>query len=102
MMDKKYRGDNMKNVTVNGIDLTIVGDMDTAEAMYYLLEIEKEKHLKIRSATVVVDGEYVDIDYRFALPKFERIRRITGYLVGTTNRWNNAKQEELADRVVHK
>ena len=27
-------------------------------------------------------------------PKFERIRRITGYLVGTTDRWNNAKRAE--------
>ncbi len=34
-------------------------------------------------------------------PKFERIRRITGYLVGTVDRWNNAKQAELHDRVKH-
>lgn len=33
--------------------------------------------------------------------KFERIRRITGYLVGTTDRWNNAKKQELAQRVKH-
>lgn len=33
--------------------------------------------------------------------KFERIRRITGYLVGTTDRWNNAKKAELRDRVKH-
>ena len=32
---------------------------------------------------------------------FERIRRITGYLVGTTDKWNNAKKAELNDRVVH-
>lgn len=33
--------------------------------------------------------------------KFERIRRITGYLVGTTERWNNAKKAEERDRVKH-
>lgn len=33
--------------------------------------------------------------------KFERIRRITGYLVGTVDRFNNAKQAELRDRVKH-
>lgn len=33
--------------------------------------------------------------------KFERIRRITGYLVGTTDRWNNAKRAEERDRVKH-
>ncbi len=34
-------------------------------------------------------------------PKFERIRRITGYLVGTMDRWNNAKRAEERDRVKH-
>ncbi len=32
----------------------------------------------------------------------DMIQRITGYLVGTTNKWNNAKLKELQDRVVHK
>jgi ribonucleoside-triphosphate reductase len=31
----------------------------------------------------------------------ERIRRITGYLVGTMDRWNHAKTEEEKDRVKH-
>ena len=34
--------------------------------------------------------------------KFERIRRITGYLVGTVDRFNNAKKAEVKDRVKHK
>lgn len=33
--------------------------------------------------------------------KFETIQRITGYLVGTTDRWNSGKLAELHDRVVH-
>ena len=32
---------------------------------------------------------------------FERIRRITGYLVGDMSRWNNAKKAEEKDRVKH-
>lgn len=32
---------------------------------------------------------------------FQRIRRITGYLVGTLDRFNNAKRHEVADRVKH-
>lgn len=32
---------------------------------------------------------------------FERIRRITGYLVGTTERFNDAKKAEEHDRVKH-
>lgn len=33
--------------------------------------------------------------------KFQRIRRITGYLVGTLDKWNNAKKAEEKDRVKH-
>ena len=33
--------------------------------------------------------------------RFERIRRITGYLVGTLDRFNNAKRAEEHDRVKH-
>ena len=32
----------------------------------------------------------------------DRLQRITGYLVGTTDRWNSGKLAELKDRVVHK
>lgn len=33
--------------------------------------------------------------------KFERIRRVTGYLVGTLDRFNNGKLAEVKDRVKH-
>ena len=33
--------------------------------------------------------------------KFERIRRITGYLVGTLDRFNDAKKSEEKERVKH-
>ena len=33
--------------------------------------------------------------------KFERIRRITGYLVGNMDKWNDAKRAEERDRVKH-
>ena len=33
--------------------------------------------------------------------KFERIRRITGYLVGTVERFNDGKRAEVEDRVKH-
>ncbi|CUP88711.1 anaerobic ribonucleoside-triphosphate reductase [Anaerotruncus colihominis] len=32
---------------------------------------------------------------------FERIRRITGYLVGTLDRFNDAKRAEVGERVKH-
>ncbi len=33
--------------------------------------------------------------------RFERIRRITGYLVGSVDRFNDAKAAEVRDRVKH-
>ena len=48
-----------------------------------------------------VDGDFVDIAYHCARQPFERIRRITGYLVGTLDRFNNAKRAEERDRVKH-
>ncbi|MBQ2436052.1 MAG: hypothetical protein II269_07990, partial [Bacteroidaceae bacterium] len=32
----------------------------------------------------------------------DKLQRITGYLVGTTERWNKSKLAELNDRIVHK
>lgn len=49
----------------------------------------------------LADDGCVDLHYVEHNIKFERIRRITGYLVGTTDRWNDAKQAEEKDRVKH-
>lgn len=57
-----------------------------------------------RSGTIAIelDGDFVDVylENDEKVP-FQRYRRITGYLTGTVDRWNNAKQAELADRVKH-
>lgn len=50
---------------------------------------------------VRVDGDYVELAYRYQQQPFHRIRRITGYLVGTLDRFNNAKRAEERDRVKH-
>lgn len=47
------------------------------------------------------EGGCVDLQYTAHNPKFERIRRITGYLVGTIDRWNDSKIFEERDRVKH-
>lgn len=48
--------------------------------------------LNNQSAETTTIGKNVD---------FDRIRRITGYLVGTIDRFNNAKKAEEKDRVKH-
>lgn len=49
-----------------------------------------------------VDGDDIKLWYhtKQRIP-FDRIRRITGYLVGTLDRFNDAKRAEEADRVKH-
>lgn len=46
------------------------------------------------------DGD-IDIIHHVEGVRFERIRRITGYLVGTIDRWNDAKRSECFDRLAH-
>lgn len=56
-----------------------------------MMDVEQRLPLTERDGVAVI-GEGVG---------FERIRRITGYLVGTTDRFNNAKRAEERDRVKH-
>lgn len=62
---------------------------------------EKFPNKTIDSLTLTANGEYVDINYLVMPMPFDRIRRITGYLVGTLDRFNNAKAAEEHDRVKH-
>lgn len=50
---------------------------------------------------VVVEDGFLCARFLKTHEKFERIRRITGYLTGTLDRWNSAKQAEERDRVKH-
>ena len=68
------------------------------------VEMAKDKYgdklvgLKIK----IENDDEVTLTYilKNAVP-FERIRRITGYLVGTLDKWNDAKRAEERDRVKH-
>ena len=62
-------------------------------------EANPDKYIK--NVELTVDGDYVDVKYDYDSVPFERIRRITGYLVGTIDRFNNAKRAEVEDRVKH-
>ena len=73
--------------------------LDEAATIGYVEQQTNEK-LDRLSLSAAADGN-VSIDYVLQPQKFERIRRITGYLVGTIDRWNNAKRAEEHDRVKH-
>lgn len=78
------------------------GDMDEAEVREYIDHIKRgNPDRSVQSVALTIDGEYIDLRYKLAPMPFQRIRRITGYLVGSTERWNNAKRSEERDRVKH-
>lgn len=79
------------------------GTMEPKEIGYYAKHIrENNPGMDIDDLTLTIceDG-YVDAAYTLHPIPFERIRRITGYLVGTVDRFNNAKRAEEHDRVKH-
>ncbi len=83
------------------MSVTITGDAPHKEALAYADYLERKYNRKLKTLDIHIDGEYADLNYAFEQVPFERIRRITGYLVGTMDHWNSAKAAEEADRVKH-
>ena len=89
---------------VNDVAVTVDGlsDVTEAEIAQYIGYVEEQTNEKVDTLHISAAGnDDVNIDYVLQPQKFERIRRITGYLVGTIDRWNNAKRAEEHDRVKH-
>lgn len=82
-------------VTVTG------GELPKQEIDAYIARAKEKFGKEPFGIDIHVDGDYVDLSYDFGSQPFHRIRRITGYLVGTLDRFNNAKRAEEADRVKH-
>lgn len=88
--------------TIDGVFVEVSGgDMEEAEIREYVKHLREKKRGDLEYVKITIDGDYVELRYRFYPQRFQRIRRITGYLVGTIDRWNNAKQAEEKDRVKH-
>lgn len=92
---------NMGCKVINGIEVTIAGEISDEELTVYLTQQQAKNTHKIIKATVTVDGDFIDINSIYEAVPFDRIRRITGYLVGSTSRWNDAKRAEERDRIKH-
>lgn len=82
-------------VTVTG------GELPETELAQYVARGRGKYGTRLKSMEVNVDGDFVDLAYQLNAQPFQRIRRITGYLVGTLDRFNDAKRAEEADRVKH-
>lgn len=83
--------------------VNVIGKAVSQEEIDAYIDYGKKKYSDriISEMTVKTDGEFVDLQFDFADVPFERIRRITGYLVGTLDRFNNGKRAEEHDRVKH-
>ena len=93
----------MKRFEKDGIVVKCPVDMKVEEALCYV-EYLRKKHTTLKEVEIRYaedEKEKIDLKFKEKGAPFERIRRITGYLVGTTERWNNAKQAEERDRVKH-
>ena len=70
---------------------------------FEIAQVEREKGRRVRKVEFIDrgDGTCTQRFWFEELPKIERLRRVTGYLVGTVDKMNNAKQAEVRDRVKH-
>mgnify|MGYP000919271498 CR=1 FL=1 len=90
---------------VNGTEVTIknlegVSEQEILAYMDYIHQDNPSEEIDTLELSPAEDGS-VALEYTLRPQKFQRIRRITGYLVGTIDRWNNAKRAEEHDRVKH-
>lgn len=89
-------------VTITGLkDNEAVSEKEVLQYIKRSREKYANETIKIESLNLKFDGDEVEITTIFKEVPFERIRRITGYLVGTLDRFNNAKRAEVEDRVKH-
>lgn len=88
---------------IDDVEVTIEnGELEIEEVKEYIQYIkDKNKEETLTQLTLTVDGEFVDMSYTLRPQPIDRIRRITGYLVGTLDRFNDAKSAEEQDRVKH-
>jgi len=82
--------------------LEALSEFDQYENMHVSCLVEVGTKLLQKKAGDAVAKDYFE-NYAayFGEGKFERLRRITGYLVGTLDRWNDAKKAEESARVKH-
>lgn len=84
------------------MELKVTGNITRKEVSYVIMKMKKDHPDKdFRKMILEEDGDFINVTYTYVPLPFQRIRRITGYLVGTLDRFNNAKRAEVKDRVKH-
>ena len=83
--------------------VNVIGKSISQEEINAYIDYGKKKYSGriIKEITIKPDGDFVDLQFMFGATPFNRIRRITGYLVGSLDRFNNGKRAEEHDRLKH-
>jgi len=77
------------------------GNITEQEKQAYISWAMEKYGVEPVSIDIEFDGEFANVHTNLGKKPFERIRRITGYLVGTLDRFNDAKAAEERQRVKH-
>lgn len=89
-------------IQLNDVVVTSNEQLSEEEGRAYVEWAQKKYAGKrINEVKLNFSGDDVDVETHLAPESFEKIRRITGYLVGTVDRFNDAKRSEEKDRVKH-
>lgn len=83
------------------VRVTGIADVSEEEIQKYVKYAEDKYGSQLEELLIDVQEDNVNLSYVLRQPSFERVRRITGYLVGTLDKWNDAKRAEERDRVKH-
>ena len=76
-------------------------DLENYENLHVSRLVETGAALIAKNSNLETAKSYIDAHDQYFGSKFERLRRITGYLVGTLDRWNDGKKAEEKARVKH-
>lgn len=99
-----YKGSSQEQVTDKDIEYAINQSIKKCEQKDQEASEKAGKEIKthyVKSITFDIRESYIMFQPEIGSAPFDRIRRITGYLVGTTDRFNDAKRAEEHDRVKH-
>ena len=95
---------NMQSFQIDGVEVIVedLPDITEEEIKEYVEYVRYKIYGRLEKLIISsVEGtDRVKLDWT-SRAKFERIRRITGYLVGTLDKWNDAKRVEERERVMH-
>ena len=87
---------------IDNVNVTANVELSDYEVKRYIHQVLKlDKGILTTLNINIDDNDNVELEYTFNNEPFYRIRRITGYLTGNVDCWNNAKKAELRDRVKH-